>query len=140
MGQIAVVFDTNVFVSAAGFGGKPDECIRAAAAEEVDVYTSEAILDEYRRVMGYDQLPFEEHEHDEILTAFEVTTAATIVEPDCSLSVVEDDPDDDKFFECAVAANADYLISGDETHVQPVDEISELSVVSPAQFLDRVDV
>jgi len=139
MGPLGVVFDTNVFVSGAGFGGPPSRAIRSTAPPTVDVFTSEPILDEYWRVMTYDRLPFEQAERAEIITAFKTVTDATVVDPNCSLSVVEDDPDDDKFFECAYAVDADYLVSGNKDHVLPVDEYRGTSVVSPAEFLTVVD-
>jgi predicted nucleic acid-binding protein len=51
---------------------------------------------------------------------------------------VFDDPDDDVFLECAVEANADYLVSGDEQHVQAVGEYRGVAIVSPRQFLDEI--
>ena len=38
---------------------------------------------------------------------------AEFVDPDEEITAVEDDPDDDKFLEAAVAGNVDYIVSGD---------------------------
>ena len=46
---------------------------------------------------------------DETLNAFE--RAATMVQPKTTLQICKDD-DDNRFLECAAAAEADYLISG----------------------------
>jgi len=45
-----------------------------------------------------------------------VIANSTIVSPQCRIDVVED-PDDNKILECAVSANADYIISGDEQNL-----------------------
>jgi predicted nucleic acid-binding protein len=52
---------------------------------------------------------------------------------------VFDDPDDNKFLECAVVAEADYLISGDEQHVQAVEEYRGVQIVSPREFLNEMN-
>lgn len=69
MGEVRVVLDTNVLVSALGYGGKPEECLITAMDEAVPVtsVTSEEILDEVDRVMGYDDLPIEPSERREFL-------------------------------------------------------------------------
>jgi len=49
--------------------------------------------------------------------------------------VVDDDPDDDMVVECAVAGDADYIVSGD-SHLQALDTYQDIDIVSPAAFLD----
>lgn len=38
--------------------------------------------------------------------------------------------------ECAVAADADYIISGD-SHLQELESFREINIVSPAVFLEE---
>ncbi len=45
------------------------------------------------------------------------------------------DPGDEKFIECAVAASADYLVTGDRAHLLSVKEAAEVPIVSVADFL-----
>jgi hypothetical protein len=52
-----------------------------------------------------------------------------------NLNVVEKDPDDDKFIECAVAINSKFLISGDKA-LQEIKDYMGLKIQSPKQFLD----
>ena len=52
------------------------------------------------------------------------------------LEAIEDDPDDDKILECAVAGNADYIISGD-SHLLDIGEYRDIRVLNPDQFLER---
>jgi predicted nucleic acid-binding protein len=58
MGTLGVVLDTNVLVSALGFGGPPLEVLLRTFDDEVRLLASEATLDELERVMHYDRLPF----------------------------------------------------------------------------------
>lgn len=52
------------------------------------------------------------------------------------LHVVESDPEDNKFFECAVALQADWIVSGDKAFIA-VGNYMAIQVVSPKDFLDR---
>ena len=45
---------------------------------------------------------------------------AEFVDPGEEITAVEDDPDDDKFLEAAVAGNVDYIVSGDR-HLLDLD-------------------
>ena len=50
------------------------------------------------------------------------------------LEAIEDDPDDDKVLECAVAGNADYIVSGD-SHLLDIEEYRGVEIVSPDESL-----
>jgi predicted nucleic acid-binding protein len=49
--------------------------------------------------------------------------------------VVEEDPDDDKFIECAVALKADFVISGDRALIA-VQDYMGIRIVTPREFID----
>lgn len=51
------------------------------------------------------------------------------------VSVVADDPDDDKFISCAVAAGASHIISGDP-HLLALGTYQNIRILTPSQFLD----
>jgi putative PIN family toxin of toxin-antitoxin system len=48
------------------------------------------------------------------------------------------DKDDDRYLECAVAANADYVISGD-IHLRELKEYRGIKIVNPAEYLEIVN-
>ncbi len=50
--------------------------------------------------------------------------------------VVPRDPDDDKIVAAAVAANADYLVTGDRAHLLPLREHKGIQIVAPRTFLE----
>lgn len=97
------------------------------------IAASEATIGELDRVLQYDSLPFTEREQELYPTLYE--RLARIVTPTERIEEIDADPDDNRFLECAVAANADYLVSGDEAHVQPVEEFRGTDIVSPREFL-----
>lgn len=135
MGAVTVVFDTNVLISALGFGGKPLQALVRAFEDDVTPAASEATLDELERVMSYDRLPFTASDRDEFLTI--LRREVTVVEPTESVSAIERDPADNAFLECAIPADADYLVSGDE-HLLSLGTFGDIEIVPPARFLDLV--
>jgi len=46
-----------------------------------------------------------------------------------------DDPDDNAIIDCAVEANADYIVSGD-AHLTTLGTIEGISILTPAQFIE----
>jgi predicted nucleic acid-binding protein len=57
------------------------------------------------------------------------------VDPQVSLAVVTEDPDDDRILECAVAAHADAIVSGDR-HLLRLGSFKSIVIQSSRQFLD----
>lgn len=52
------------------------------------------------------------------------------------LHVVADDPDDDKFVECALVADASLIVSGDH-HLLELGEYEGIQILSAAEFVAR---
>ena len=57
-----------------------------------------------------------------------------VVEPVSLAGTVCSDPDDDKFLEAALAADADYVVSGDAALLR-LKNHHRIQIVRPAQFL-----
>lgn len=133
MGAVRVVFDTNVLISALGWDAKPEACLEQVLHGHVEGYISPDMLDELTRVMDYPRFAFTDEEQQSFLEI--ILASFHIVEPGVSLDVVDDDPDDDMVLECAVASDADYIVSGD-SHLLEVDAYESIAIVSPAEFLD----
>ncbi len=53
------------------------------------------------------------------------------------LDVIESDPTDNKYLECAVEGKADLIISGDH-HLTDLKAYRGIEIVSPAEFLKAV--
>ena len=132
-----IVLDTNVMISALlSAEGSPAQIMDFWEAGAFDVASSTSLLDELRRVLGYDKikkhLGLTPEEIDRLINGLH--TAAVYVEPEEALKVVEDDPDDNRVLECAVAANADYIVSGDQ-HLLDLGEYRGIAILPPAGFV-----
>ena len=130
-----VVLDTNIFISAILYGGNPRKVVELAIFEDVEVYISLQLVDELRRVLR-DKFTLGSVEIDKIIS--EIKDFAEIVTPRVTLQVVEKDPPDDRVLECAVAAKADFIISGDK-HLLDLGNFREIKIVGPAEFLEIRD-
>ena len=128
-----VVADTNVLVSALQFGGRPRDLLDLAIDGQIDLAISEAIIAETLRVLR-DKF----HRTPEWLVESErqVRVIARIVEPTESLRVIEADPTDDRILECAVAAGAEVIVSGD-THLLSLGSFRGIPIQRVGEFLSR---
>ena len=107
---VRVVLDTNVLLSACWSpGGLEARLVALSISGQLTACVSPAVLAEYRDVLSRPKFMGIRVIADETLNKFE--SAATVVRPTVALQVCKDD-DDNRFLECAVAAQADYLISG----------------------------
>jgi len=67
-------------------------------------------------------------------------TQAEMVTDLPALRVVVNDPKDDPIIATAVAANANYLVTGDRAHLLPIREYQGIRIVSPRQFLEVLGI
>jgi predicted nucleic acid-binding protein len=49
---------------------------------------------------------------------------------------VPGDPKDDAIVATAIAAKADFLVTGDRTHLLPLKECQGIPIITPRQFLE----
>jgi putative PIN family toxin of toxin-antitoxin system len=128
------VIDTNVFVSSF-FGGPPRRIINLWKEEQLILCLSEAILDEYIEVLQRIGLR-EQDELKELLALFARGFNLRFCRKTPRLKIVEEDPGDDKFIECAVALKAEVIITGDRA-LRAIDEYQDIKILTPQQFLKQ---
>lgn len=129
-----VVIDTNVFISSF-FGGNPRSIIDLWKNQKVTLCLSKEILDEYVDVL--ERLDLDRELVGELLSLFAAGRNILFSVSTPALSVVREDPDDDKFINCAVALKAEAIITGDKALLN-VREYSGIRIVTPRQFLDEI--
>ncbi|MEX0974523.1 MAG: PIN domain-containing protein [Bacillota bacterium] len=61
-----------------------------------------------------------------------------VVVPEDRVTCIIDDPDDDRFLECAIAGVVDCIVSGDE-HLLGLGVFRGISIVSPREFIEMVN-
>ncbi len=114
--MINVVIDTNVIISALNFGGKPKEILYLANKKVFKFFISPFIIEEVTHVLIKQ---FNWHE-DKVKRAIQmIKEIASIVQPSKQLSFIKEKDSDNRILECALAANAHFLVTGDTKHILP---------------------
>ena len=128
---LRVVVDTNVLVSIFQFGGRISEILNLALQGTVELYISQPVIEELRGVL-------QEKFHwstDRVDDATETLLRfCQLIDPGEPLKVCRD-PDDDRVLECALAAVAEVIVSGDRD-LQDLGSFRDTPIMSPRGFLD----
>lgn len=131
-----IVIDTNVFVSSfLNPKGTPRHIIDLWKTGRVSLCLCAEILTEYLDVLSRFGLSGEP-ELRELLDLFKTRQFIDFVVIDMDLHVIEADPADDKFLECALKARAGCIVSGDK-HLKELLEYEGTPILSPAEFMTR---
>ena len=136
-----LVLDTNVLVSAFLWQGVPGRLIELATEQEIQLLTSRVLLDELADVLPRKKLAKKVAATG--LTAAQIVLnyrrLAQLVTARKLSQAVSRDADDDHVLACAIAAQADLIVSGDE-HLLSLKIHQNIPIVTPAEALRRVDV
>ena len=129
--MLRAVLDTNIWVSSIRWRGRPYRIRKFAEQRTFTSVLSLAILAELTRVLReYFGLSDEE--------AYEwhcrIGERSELVAPVHLLNAVPDDPDDNKFVECAVEGGAKYIVSRDNDLLR-LGRYDSVQIVDDAEFL-----
>jgi putative PIN family toxin of toxin-antitoxin system len=132
---IRVVADTNIYVSAIIFGGTCEAVMALARAGVVDLCISAGIQRELKAVLT-ETFDWNDPRIREALA--EVNGLTTLVKSTLRLSGILPHDADHRILECAIAAQAEFLVTGNKRHFQPLKTYQGIQIVSPRQFLDLI--
>jgi putative PIN family toxin of toxin-antitoxin system len=135
--KVKVVFDTNVWLSIFMKKILTDEFSKAK--QELTVFISKDIILEVSKVLLYPKiaeiLKKANVSEKEILRAIEANS--TIVNPKIKLQIIEEDAEDNKILECALASGADIIVSGDK-HLLKLEKFRKTRILTPREFFDNI--
>jgi len=131
--MIRATLDTNVLVSALEFGGTPGQILNMHTDDAFVLCMSSSIISELRRVLTE---YFDWSEEDLDATVGEIVQRAEVVEPTHAVAVSRD-PDDNHILSCAVEANVDVLVTGDND-LLVLGSFQGIQIKTPRQFLDHL--
>lgn len=133
---MTVVLDTNVVVSACFWKGPPHPCLAFWARGRFQAIISPPLLAEYEET--YQELCPRYSDRSPSNWIAALAEAAELVFPVERVTGVTTDPFDDMVLECALAAEAEYLVSGDKKHLLPLKEFRGIRIVNPVDFLTLI--
>jgi len=130
--MVKVVIDTNIFISSF-FGGIPREIINLWKTEKIKLCLTQEIIEEYLKVLNRLGLK-NRQEINKLTQLFAEGFSSIFTTKTPRLKIVQDDPDDNKFIECAVALNCKIIISGDK-HLKNIKKYVDIEIMSPKEFI-----
>jgi putative PIN family toxin of toxin-antitoxin system len=131
---IRAVADTNVLISALVFGGLPETFLQLGLLGQFRLVTSSVLLDELdEKLRG----KFEISSIISFSIRESLTSVALVVAPQVHLTVVKDDPDDDRVLECAVSGEAEFIVTGDR-HLLRMGTFNGIEIVPVRDFMSSL--
>jgi putative PIN family toxin of toxin-antitoxin system len=133
-----IVIDTNIWVSGLLWRGLPGRILLLAEAGQIELCTCPDLVDELQQVLSHEKFQSRLGElglsvNDLLLYVLDL---ALVFESEIRSPIVKADPDDDIFIYCALAAGADYIVSGDQ-HLLDIGEYKGISIITARELLLR---
>lgn len=133
--MIAAVLDTNIVISGVGWrGSAPSEVLDELVRGTFVPVTSPVLLAELRRVLDDPKLREAVRGSEDLLTLIEQTSV--VVDPPFQLAVL-DDESDNRLLEAALAAGADFLVTGDR-ELLALGSFEGTGIVTAREFLKEL--
>lgn len=129
--MLTAVLDTNIYISAIGFDGKPEQLIRLAQRGAFAIFISQEIKSEisttltrkFHHSMGFVK--------DSLAMIELISTTVYPKQPVHRLSYTPDN----RILECCLEVQADYLVTGDKQHLLPLKKYKSTTITTAQQFL-----
>jgi len=129
-----IVIDTNILISSLIFPGKVVVKIFDKIIDgEILLGISEEIISEFIRVCVY---KFEYDPEKAVKIADKIRQISKIVPPLKKINIIRKDEANNKILECAVAFDADYIISGDN-HLLELKKYKNIKILTPSEFITK---
>jgi putative PIN family toxin of toxin-antitoxin system len=131
-----IVIDANIFVSASIWGGIPNAVIERVDDKLDILFITDEIVAEIERVLRKPKL----HRSEERIsyTIEHIKKIGQKIIPSQKITAGGSrDKTDNKYLECAVACNADYIISGD-IHLLELKRCGGARIVTAREYLEIV--
>lgn len=128
------VLDTNIFVSALVFpGGQAEKAILAAAEGRCELEISKPVIHEVLDVLAR---KFDRDTEELARVAVFLAELGEVVSPRKAIRVMRDVPDN-RILECALAARASVIVTGDHAMLA-LGEHKKARIVTLREFLDML--
>lgn len=137
-----VVLDTNVIVSAVlSIRGTPARIIQQWGLGAFELVVSDWLLAEYRHALAYPHIRVRYSVTEEEVTDLLDTLDKARMKPDITehVNIIERDPSDNNVLECAIAGEADFIVTGD-AHLLELEKYRDIEIVSPAVFMAIIEL
>ena len=137
---LSAVLDTSIIVRAYFMPNGPSaRIIRFWQEGRYDLIVSDAVLAEYLRVLNYPRIQAR-HRFTDVEIGRDIRSIrqrAILVAPAETIDAIRNDESDNRFLECAIASDADFIVSADH-HLLSPGTYAGIQIVTPAEFLAAI--
>ncbi len=129
-----IVLDTNCLIQSVGRHSRFRPIWDSILNGQNTLCVTNEILEEYSEILGY---LFNQQFADMVILAILKNPFVELFSPHYRFNLITADPDDNKFVDCAIVANARYIVTNDH-HYNVLRKIKfpSVDVMNLADFLD----
>jgi putative PIN family toxin of toxin-antitoxin system len=130
-----IVLDANIFISSFFWGGNPKIIIERIIAGSDELFITKEILDEIEDVIRRPKF----HADNDGINYFinSIEEIGNKITPQKKIKNGSRDRTDNKYIECGITANADYIISGD-IHLLELKKYESIKIITAREYLNIV--
>ena len=132
-GPHKIVIDTNILISAVGFGGKPRETLRLVLDKKLKAVSSPILLAEFEDVISK-KFPQLARQLERIMK--QLRKKLTIVKPRISFHVLIDEPDN-RVLEAVIEGKCQFIVTGDKELLER-GSFKGIKIVTADTFLNSI--
>ena len=130
-----IVLDANIFISSFFWGGNPRKVLERVIAGIDELFITKEILDEIYDVIGRPKFHANEDGIHYFINSIEEISNKIV--PKRRIKNGSRDKTDNKYIECGITANVDYIISGD-IHLLELKEYKEIKIITAKNYLEII--
>lgn len=132
--KIKAALDTNVIISALLHRGETQKIRDKWKSGAFEIVASQAMLDEYVRVLNYPKFGYGPEWVAEMLSEEILPWTVKVNESKAALPKRPSDPDDEIFLRAALNAKAAYFVTGDKALLE-LQGVYPFEILGPGTFL-----
>ena len=131
-----IVLDTNCLLQALPSKSPYHKIWTDVLAGEISLCVNTDILEEYEEILAQKTSPDIAHN---VVEAIANLTTTTMLNTYVHFELLSTDLDDNKFVDCAIAADAEYIVTNDK-HFNPLRDIQwpKVEIIKIAEFVKQL--
>jgi len=130
-----IVLDANIFVSSFFWGGNPRSVIERVIEGIDELFITKEILDEIESVLGRPKFHTDKEKIAYFINSIEEIGSKVV--PKNRIKNGSRDKADNKYIECGISADVDYIISGD-IHLLELKEYGNIKIITAKNYLEII--
>jgi putative PIN family toxin of toxin-antitoxin system len=130
-----IVLDVNIFISSFFWGGNPRKVLERVISGMDELFTTKEIMDEMYDVIRRPKFHANKDRINYLINS--IDEIANKIVPKKRINNGSRDKTDNKYIECGITANVDYIISGD-IHLLELKEYENIKIVTAKRYLEII--